>query len=178
MLNRALPPKRVPGAVAALLSIAAFPCLAQENGAPASGSATMSARDLVLPSAAKIEGVSSSGETLAILRGDDGSWTGVLGLGGRVWAAGEDDCPAFTDALNSFQGLPPLYPGPSDLRHRGATLPMGPSAPHARAWRLTLIAYAPDGSSVEMNLEGRQGPYPAWASATSDALKTCGAEVP
>lgn len=178
MLNRALPPKRVAGAVAASLSIAAFPCLAQESGAPASGPATMSARDLVLPSAVKIEGVSSSGETLAILRGDEGSWTGVLGLGGRVWAAEEDDCPAFTDALNAFQDLPPLYPGPSDLRQRGATPPTGPSTPHARAWRLTMIAYAPDGSPVEMELEGRQGPYPAWAGATADALKTCGIEVP
>lgn len=169
-------PARTPSAVLAALmaaSLSAGACAAQSGGSP-TDSSDFTPRHLVLQPQLRIQATSSRGYNLQILPTDGGSWAAVMEMGGQVWMASERDCPAFKAALEGFGQLPPLYPGPYDLRDNPQPRQLGPRTPHGEFWTLTLAALAPDYTSLDMEISGSQGPYPRWASATVEAIKSCG----
>lgn len=170
-------PARTPSAVLAALlaaSLSAGACAAQSTSSPPPGSSGFTARQLMLPPQLRIQGTSSRGYSLQILPSNDRSWLAVIEMGGQVWTASERDCPTFKAALAGFGQLPPLHPGPYDLRDNPQPRQMGPTTPHGEFWTLRLAGFAPDYTSVDMEISGSQGPYPRWASDMVDAIRACG----
>jgi len=94
-------------------------------------------------------------------------------MGGQVWTATERDCPAFKTSLESFGELPPLYPGPYDLRDNPQPRRVGPTAPHGEFWTFQLAGFAPDYSNMDIEISGSQGPYPRWGTQMVEAIKAC-----
>lgn len=131
-------------------------------------------RQFVLPTQFRIQAESDRAYRFQILMTEDRSWSAVMEMGGQVWTATEQGCPAFQMALEAFGRLPPLYPGPYDLRDNPQPRQFGPRAPHAESWTLRLAGFAPDHTDLEMEISGSQGPYPRWASDTVAAIRSCG----
>lgn len=149
-------------------------CAAQSTGSTARTSPDLTVRQFVLPTEFRIQAESSRGYRFQILMTDDRSWSAVMETGGQVWTATERGCPAFQAALGAFGRLPPLYPGPYDLRDNSQPRQFGPRAPHAEFWTLRLAGFAPDHTNIDMEISGSQGPYPRWASDTVAAIRECG----
>jgi hypothetical protein len=149
-------------------------CSAQATSPQTLTSPAFTARQLVLPLQSRIEAQGSSGQRFQILMADDRSWSGVLETGGQVWSATQHDCSAFRAALEALGQLPPLYPGPYDLRDNPQPRQLGPRTPHAESWTLRLAGFAPDHTDVDMEITGSQGPYPRWANDTAEAIRSCG----
>lgn len=160
---------------ASIALLIATGCAAQSTD-PAPPSFT--ARQFVLPSEFRIEGRSSDAYELRIMLNTDQSWSAVVGFGGEVWTANTTNCSELAAALDAFAQLPPLYPGPYDLRDNPRPRPFGRGTPHAEFWTLRLAAFSPDSMSVDMEIAGSQGPYPKWASETVAAIKSCGVTAP
>jgi len=163
-------------AFAAILITAASAgaCAAQSTGLSILNAQDFTIRQFVLPTEFRIQAESDRAYRFQILMTDDRSWSAVMEMGGQVWTVTERECPAFRVALDAFGRLPPLYPGPYDLRDNPQPRPIGPRAPHAESWTLHLAGFAPDHTDVNMEISGSQGPYPRWASETVVAIKSCG----
>ncbi len=163
-------------ALAALLITAAGTgaCAAQSIESSTLASPDFTTRQFVLPAEYRIEAESSRAYRFQIMITGDRSWSAVMEMGGQVWTATERGCPAFRAALEDFAHLPPLYPGPYDLRDNPQPRQFGPRAPHAESWTLRLAGFAPDHTHLDMEISGSQGPYPRWASDTAEAIKSCG----
>lgn len=153
-------------------------CAAQSAEPPAPTSGVFSARQIMLPDEFRIEGESSRGHRFQILRADAESWTAILELGGQIWIAQSRDCRALEETLDVFRHLPPIYPGPYDLRDNPQPRHLGPNTPHAQDWTLRLAGFAPDHSHDELEIRGSQGPYPRWATNAVEAIKSCGPPAP
>ncbi|MFC0633650.1 hypothetical protein [Brevundimonas balnearis] len=98
----------------------------------------------------------------------------VLIIGDQTWRFTDLDCPPFRAALDAFQTLPPLKPGPA-LLQPGASRerPMPPYRPHGELWTIRTQLYAPDWSSMDVEMRGSQGPYAFWLTDTVAAIQRC-----
>lgn len=135
-------------------------------------------RQIVLPTQFRIQAESSDAYRFQVMMTDDRSWSGVMERGGQVWTATERGCPSFKGALEAFGQLPPLFPGPYDLRANPQPREVRPRAVHGRSWTLKLGGFAPDHSHVDLEISGNQGPYPQWASQMVEAIEACGPPIP
>lgn len=120
------------------------------------------------------EGVGPRLDIWQTAAGSSTSWLAVLNEGGKITRVSDSDCSPFKSALDAYASLPDLSPGPVALQPRRA----GPQQiPNRRAdgaaWRIRVPAYAPDLSSVQMEITGSQGPYAGWVSDTIRAIKEC-----
>lgn len=103
-----------------------------------------------------------------------GRASATLAHEGDVWRVSDDDCAAFRSSIEQFRALPSLKPGPYLL------LPgVGPETPMAsrwngESWTIRTQLYAPDWSSIAVEMRGGQGPYVKWLSDVVDAIKSCG----
>ena len=67
-----------------------------------------------------------------------------------------------------FRELPALLqPGASRER------PMPPYRPHGETWTIRTQLYAPDWSSMDVEMRGSQGPYAFWLTDTVAAIQRC-----
>jgi len=93
----------------------------------------------------------------------------------QIWRVTDYSCEEFRAALNTFQGLQTLRPGPR-LLQPGASphnqLP--PRRQHGEHWVIRTRLYAPDWSSMDVEMSGRQGPYAHWMTDTVAAIQRCG----
>jgi hypothetical protein len=96
----------------------------------------------------------------------------------QTWRVTDYSCEAFRTALNTFQALPRLRPGPL-LLQPGASphnqLP--PRRQHGEHWIIRTRLYAPDWSSIDVEMRGRQGPYAHWMTDTVAIIQSCGPPV-
>ncbi len=101
--------------------------------------------------------------------------TATLTFEGQTWRVTDSECPRFRTALDAYQFLPPLKPGPGLLLPDASpTHPMPPYRPHAERWTIRTQIYAPDWSSMDVEMRGGQGPYAFWLSDTVAVIKACG----
>lgn len=100
--------------------------------------------------------------------------TATLIFGGQTWRVTDTDCPQFRAALDAFQTLPSLKPGPGLLRPGARAHPMPPYRPHGETWTIRTELYAPDWSAMAVEMRGGQGPYAFWLSDTVSVIKACG----
>lgn len=100
--------------------------------------------------------------------------TAALTIGRQTWRVTDRDCPRFRAALDAFQTLPPLRPGPA-LLQPGASRerPMPPYRPHGEPWTIRTQLYAPDWSSMDVEMRGSQGPFAFWLTDTVAAIQRC-----
>lgn len=105
--------------------------------------------------------------------------TATLTFRGQTWRATDTECVNFRAALDVFQRLPPLRPGPM-LLQPGASrdMPLTPYRRGAEDWVIRTQLYAPDWSSMDVEIRTRpQGPYALWISDTVEVIKRCGPPV-
>ena len=101
--------------------------------------------------------------------------TATLTFQGQTWRVTAAECGRFRAALDAFQALAPLRPGPILLQPGAAasnTVP--PRRTHGESWVIRTQAFAPNWSSMDIEMRGGQGPYALWASDTVEAIKACG----
>jgi hypothetical protein len=104
--------------------------------------------------------------------------TATLIIGRQTWRVSDQDCPRFRAALDVFQTLPPLRPGPALLQPGAAReRPMPPFRPHGELWTIRTQVYAPDWSSMDVEMRGSQGPYAFWLTDTVAAIQRCNPPV-
>ena len=90
---------------------------------------------------------------------------------GRSWTITSATCEPLRGALEAYRDLPPIQPGPLTLAGRGE-YPFA-HQPGGTWWRWRVHGWTPDGSPLQMDLEGSQGPYPQWLSRTLLAVRSC-----
>lgn len=101
--------------------------------------------------------------------------TATLIFEGRTWHVTDSECPQFRAALDAFQALPSLKPGPGLLLPDASPEhPMPPYRPHGERWTIRTQLYAPDWSSTDVEMRGSQGPYAFWLTDTVAAIRACG----
>lgn len=85
-----------------------------------------------------------------------------------------DTCPALQRVIDDYRTLPALRPGPILLLPEGwLSQSRGPTRKDATWWTITVLAYAPDDTAVQVNLSGDQGPYAVWADEALAAIRAC-----
>lgn len=101
-----------------------------------------------------------------------GVYVAEVARNGERWTAASASCAPLREALDLYRNLPPIRPGPITLM--GLDQPTRPpSCPHCTWWRWQVQGWTSDGYPLQMQLQGNQGPYPAWFTATVDALAAC-----
>jgi len=100
--------------------------------------------------------------------------TATLTFHGQTWRVTDAECGRFRAALDAFQTLPPLKPGPILLQPgASASNTVPPRRTHGESWVIRTQAFAPNWSSMDVEMRGGQGPYASWASDTVEAIKAC-----
>lgn len=101
--------------------------------------------------------------------------TGILTFQGQTWRVTDAECSEFRAALDAFRALPPLKAGPILLQPgASASNTVPPRRTHGESWVIRTQAFAPNWSSMDIEMRGGQGPYASWASDTVEAIKACG----
>jgi hypothetical protein len=92
----------------------------------------------------------------------------------QVWIVTDDDCPAFRQAIERYQDLPALKPGPAQLRpSEWRSLSLPGRRPHGESWVIRTQLWAPDGSFMDVEITAVTSPYAFWVSDTVTAVKSC-----
>lgn len=100
--------------------------------------------------------------------------TGTVTLEGQTWQASDSDCADFRRALDEFQQLPLLRPGPALLQpNASADHPIPPRRLHDESWVIKTQLHAADFSSMDAEMRAPFGPYIDWANDTVTVIKEC-----
>lgn len=97
----------------------------------------------------------------------------------NVWQVDENSCEGFKAAVFQFRELPPIRIGDQYLQTASRSpQPIAPSRKDGEIWLIRARAYTPDGSSIDIEMNGGQGPYAGWISNVVETVKTCGGLQP
>lgn len=98
----------------------------------------------------------------------------VLTFEGQSWRGTTAYCDRVRNAVDAFQYLPPLRPGPALILPGAGPDTSRIATRRAPPWTIRTQLTAPDGSNVDAEMQGSQGPYVDWLDETIDAIKACG----
>lgn len=109
------------------------------------------------------------------MEGTAQAWTAAawFSRGDSVWRTTDSDCPALRAALEEFADLPPIKPGPHPLQPRRPSDAPIPPGFLGGLWVIRTVAFTPDWSSFEVEIQGMTGVYSGWASRTARAIQSC-----
>lgn len=116
----------------------------------------------------------SEGASLELTVRPGSSYLVEVTQGAETDRADSETCLPLRALMDAYRTLPPIRPGPVTLTPEGRNLAVPRSrTPHAPWWRWRVHGFTPDGASLQMELEGSQGPYPEWLTQTVDAVGAC-----